>query len=173
MARKKPPLIAELARLIAEYPEKDWRSLADLLQSDELIKKLAATVETVADLAAKSRYVRKTKPTKMSVKSRLAELAKEDPEKAQILTDFRAKLTDRVALPSVAQIRGLATAMGMKEEIPSHQAQAVDHIIRHLADKTVPEIKNVLSVRLPEQRDLGLEYTQWVDLILGDDPRNE
>ena len=63
--------------------------------------------------------------------------------------------------------------MGMKDEIPSRREQAVNHIIRYLAGKTTPEIRNALRVKLPEHRDLGLEYAQWVDLILGDYPRSE
>lgn len=173
MARKRPPLVAELARLLAEYPERDWRALSDSLNNENFLKRLTVTVDVMADLAAKSRRVRNTKRPTIPRRTRLAEIAKEDPEKAQVLTAFRNRLTDKIKRPSMSQLRGLATALGMKDELHKRREQAVNQIIRYLADRTVQEIETVLNIRLPEQRNLGREYGRWVNLILRDPTHNE
>ena len=172
MARKRPPLIAELARLVAEYPEKDWRALGDSLQNEEFLKQLTIAVETMADLAARSGRAQKTKRKTTPRKSRFAELAKKEPEKAQMLTTFRDRLTDKSTRPSLAQLRGLAEAMGMKDELSRRREQAVDQILRYLAGWTIQEIETALNRNLPEQRDLGHEYGRWVDLILREPARS-
>ena len=43
MARKKrPSLVAEIGRLLVEYPEKDWRALVNRLRERALIEDIAA-----------------------------------------------------------------------------------------------------------------------------------
>ena len=164
--RRRPPLVTALARLIVEYPEKDWQTLSERLRNREFMEELAEAVDGISKLATKSGGKQKTKrPT--SRRSVLARIAEEDPEKAKILTALRSRLTNKVRPPSLSQIRSLAVAMGMKDHIPSRREQAVDQIVRHLADKTVEEIKTKLHKELPGQRDLGSEYDRWVDLILG------
>ena len=43
--RKRPPLIAEIGRLLVEYPEKDWIALADRLRDGALVQDIASTLE--------------------------------------------------------------------------------------------------------------------------------
>lgn len=97
----------------------------------------------------------------------LAKVAKEDKQKVEILTELKSRLLNHEPPPSLAQLRSLATTLGIKDHIPNRREQAVNHIIRHLSAKSVEEISTALHTELPGQRDLGIEYDRWVELILG------
>ena len=70
--RKRPPLVAEIGRLLVEYPEKDWRALADGLKDRALIEDIATAVDDAMALVEKS----KEKTKKERPKPRVNELAR-------------------------------------------------------------------------------------------------
>ena len=166
--RKRPPLAAEIGRLLVEYPEKDWRALAGRLRDRALIEDIAAAIDDAIALVAKSaEKTRKERP-----KSRMSERASvslEDKAKAEILSALKSRLTDKDKTVTLAYIRGFASSLGMKEELASRREQAANQIVHYLATKTTEEIEAALHTVLPAQQYLGQEFARWVDLILGGD----
>ena len=164
--KRRPPLIAALAHLVVEYPEKDWRALGERLRDRKFIEELTVIVDVVSELSSKTRG--RQKATKVaSYRKILAQVAKEDEEKAELLNLFKSQLVSKTSPPSLSQIRDLATALGIKEHLPARREQAVNQLIRHLVSKSVDDIKTALHMGLPDHRDPGHEYGRWVDLILG------
>ena len=166
--RKRPPLVAAIGRLLVEYPEKDWKALARRLRDRALIEEIATAIDDAIAVVAKSAE----KATKEGSKPRasvIAKVAREDAAKAEILYALKSRLTDKGQTGTLAYIRGFASSLGMKEELPSRREQAVNQIVRYLAAKTTGEIEAALRTALPAQRPLGQEFDRWVDLILGTD----
>ena len=173
MTKKNQTLISDLARLIMEHPESEWLALRDSINDESFRERLSSSLETLADLAARTVVARGSKRKPPSLPKRLAYIKKEDPEKARILFAFRDKLTQRTTRPSVAQLRGFAVTLGMKNEPHARREQIVNQIIRNLADLTIEEVEASFKTELPEQRNSADEYGSWVDLILQKHSRSE
>ena len=164
--KKRPSLVAEIGRLLVEYPEKDWRTLADRLRDQALIENIAAAIDDAIALVAKS--AKKTKKERSKPHTILASsLVREDEAKAEILSALKSRLTDKDKAVTLADIRGFASSLGMKEELATRREQAVNQIVRYLATKTTEEIEVALHTVLPVQQPLGEEFDRWVNLILG------
>ena len=166
--KKRSPLVAEIGRLLVEYPEKDWRALAVRLRDRALIEDIATAIDDSIALVAKSAEKTKKKRSKPPV-SELAGVAQEDKAKAEILSALKSRLTDKNKTVTLAYIRGFASSLGMKEELASRREQAANQIVHYLATKTTEEIEAALHTVLPAQQYLGKEFDRWVDLILGGD----
>ena len=165
--RKRPPLVAEIGRLLVEYPAKDWKALTDGLRDGALLEDLATALEDAVALVEKSKKERPRTHTKPRT-SALATVAREDRSKAEILGALELRLTDGDHGMTLAYIRGFASSLGMKEELSRRRKQAIEQIIRYLATRTTVEIQAALRAAAPAQRSAGREYDRWVDLILGD-----
>ena len=167
--RKRPPLVAEIGRLLVEYPKKDWRALAGVLEDRTLIEDIAVAIDDA--LARVERSKEKTKKERRAKPrmSELARVAREDKSKADILSALKSRLTDKDKAVTLAYIRGFASSLGMKEELASRREQAVNQIIHYLATRTTVEIEAALSAVVPVQQSQGQEFDRWVDLILGGD----
>ena len=50
---------------------------------------------------------------------------------------------------TLAYIRGFASSLGMKEELPSRREQAINQIIHYLAARTTVEIEAALRTVVP------------------------
>ena len=161
-------MVAEIGRLLVEYPEKDWQALAGRLRNPSLMDDVAAAIEEAAAMATKS--VGKAKKVERKRRGNvLAQVARHDILKAEKLSALKLRLTDkRQGLP-LAHIRGLANSLGMKEQLPSRRDQAVNQIVAYLAGKSTAEIDAVLSTAMPPPTRQGEEYDRWVNLILGKD----
>ena len=166
--RKRPPLVAEIGRLLVEYPEKDWRALAGGLKDRALIEDIATAIDDAMALVERSKEKTKKERAKPRM-SELARVAREDKPKAEILSALKSRLTDKDKAVTLAYIRGFASSLGMKEELASHREQAVNQIIHYLATRTTVEIEAALRAVVPVQQSLGQEFDRWVDLILGGD----
>lgn len=166
--KKRPSLLAEIGRLLVEYPEKDWRVLAGRLRDRTLIEDIATFIDDAIVLVAKSAEKTKKERSKPRI-SELARVAQEDKEKAELLSALKSRLTDKDKTVTLTYIRGFASSLGMKAELASRREQAVNQIIHYLATKTTEEIEAALHTVLPAQQSLGQEFDRWVDLILGDD----
>ena len=165
--KKRPPLVAEIARLIVEYPEKDWKALAGRLRDRALIEDIATAIDDAIALVAKPPKKARKERSKPRM-SELARVSQEDKAKAEILSALKSRLTDKDKAVTLAYIRGFASSLGMKEELAGRREQAVNQIVHYLATKTTEEIEAVLHTVLPVQQPLGQEFDRWVDLILGD-----
>ena len=163
--KQRPRLIAELARLVVEYPERDWKNLADRLRDRKLMNDLAATIEKAVAVASSSAGGGTKRRESTRLGSILSAVAKQDAKKAEFLTALKARLSDKGQV-SLAEIRAFAISLGMKEELPKPRPQAVNRVIRHLAKQPAEEIEAALHSGLGDFRGQG-EYDRWVDLILG------
>ena len=164
--RNRPSLVSEIARLLVEYPQKDWNALVGRIRNRPFLEDLAAAIddtmevmETVAENREKGRPRSRGRI--------LDEVAREDQEKAEILSRLKLQLTDKDQFVTLAHIRGFASSLGMKEELANRRNQAVNQIVRYLASKRTDEIATALQAALAEQAQQGQEFHRWVDLILG------
>lgn len=164
--RKRPGLVAEIGRLLVEYPERDWRALADSLRDRALIEALAAAVDDAVELVERSKEASKKERPRPRV-NELARIAREDKSKAAVLLELKSRLTDKAKIVTLADIRGFASVLGMKEKLASRREQAVNQIIHYLATRTTVEIEAALRTAVPVQKTPGQEFDRWVDLILG------
>ena len=170
--RRRPSLVAEIGRLLVEYPEKDWRALADRLRNRELLEDIAAAIDDVLTLGASP--VKKTSKVRRPVReSVIAKVARVDKAKADRLSALKSRLMDRDARLPFAYIRGFASSLGIKEDLSNRRDQAVNEIVRHLAAKTSDEIDSILKTVLSSQPAEGQEFDRWVKLILGDSTPKE
>ena len=168
MARKRrPSLVAEIARLLVEYPEKEWRVLVDNLRDHSLINDIASAIEDLISMTVKSTGKKNTVRNRPR-ESVIARVAREDTAKADILSSVQSRLANKDNVVPLAYIREFASSLGMKEELPARREQAVNQIIEYLSSKTTDEIEAALLTVLPMQ-DQGQEFERWVDLILGKD----
>lgn len=166
--KRRPSLMAELARLVVEYPEKDWKIIVDRLRDREFMEDLSASIEGAVNIASKSVDRRSAKRNASEhLGNVLKAIAKQDPEKAQFLTILKSRLNDRSNVVSLAEIRAFASSMGMKDKLPSRRPEAVNRIIRHLAQKPTEEIEAALRVERGAYWNPNEGYDRWVDLILG------
>ena len=171
--RRRPSLVAEIGRLLVEYPEKDWRALADRLRDQKLVEDIAAAIDDALTLGASS--VEKSRKVRQSAReSVIAKVARVDRAKAERLSALKARLMDRDARLPFAYIRSFASSLGIKEDLSNRRDQAVNEIVRHLAAKTSDEIDHILETALSSQPAEGQEFDRWVKLILGDSiPKEE
>lgn len=167
--RKRPSLLAEIGRLLVEYPEKDWKSLADRLRNRALFDDIATAIDDAVVVVAKSAAEKTKKDRPKRRMSSLARVAQEDKAKAEILSALKSRLTDKDKTVTLAYIRGFASSLGMKEELASRREQVVNQIVHYLATKSTEEIEAALRMALPVQQPRGQEFDRWVDLILGGD----
>ena len=166
--RKRSTLVAEIGRLLVEYPEKDWKSLADRLRDRALIDEISKAIDDAIAEVPKSVEKRKKERPKPRV-SVLARVAQEDKAKAEILSAVKSRLTDKNKTVTLANIRGVASSLGMKEELAKRREQAVNQIVHYLATKSTEEIEVALRMTFPVEQPQGQEFGRWVDLILGGD----
>ena len=164
--KRRPSLAAELARLVVEYPERDWKNLVERLRNRELMDDLAATIEEAVNVASKTIGDSPKKRHFVRLGSVLSAVAEKDAKKAEFLNALKMRLSDKTQI-SLSEIRVLAASLGMKQELPSRRTQAVSHIIGHLAGKPIEEIEAALDVDVRKWRDENHGYDRWVDLILG------
>ena len=159
-------MVSEIARLLVEYPERDWDALMGRIRDRAFIEDLATAIGDAMEIVAKSAEKTNKGPSR-SRTSILREVAQKDRRKAEILSELKLRLTDKGQFVTLAQIRGFASSLGMKEELANRRGQAVNQIIWYLADKRTDEIEAALHAALPDQMHQGQEFDRWVDLILG------
>lgn len=170
--RRRPSLVAEIGRLLVEYPEREWQALAERLRERALIEDIAAAIDDALTLGA-SPVVKSRKVRHRASESVIAKVARVDKAKAERLSALKSRLMDRDTRLPFAYIRGFASSLGIKEELSSRRNQAVNEIIRHLAAKTRDEIDNILKTALSSQPTEGQEFDRWVKLILGESTHKE
>lgn len=166
MGRRKPSLVAEIGRLLAEYPEEDWRALAGHLRDGTVIENIADAIDEL--LRSGIKPVKKTTRARPKPRSDVIRMvAREDEAKAASLEALKSCLTNKDKRVPLAHVRSLGNSLGIKEELPNRREQAVNQIIRYLAAKTTGEIDDVVSAVTTWRQGEGREYERWVKLILG------
>jgi hypothetical protein len=163
-------LLVDLCRLVRRYSSQDWQGIIKWLEDDErrmqfvtLLRELAITSKEVA---SKSRR----KENQPGIIHFFENLRRIDPVKASLLEEFRSKLQARNVLPTLGDLRIFADSIGFKSFSPRRREEAITQIIKHLGNLPYEEIQKALQKTLIAPRDLGKEYEQWVNLILGRSP---
>ena len=165
--RKRPPLIAEIGRLLVEYPEKDWKVLTDHMKDRILMEEIASAVDDALTMIQKS-TVKKKRNRKKPIASVIAEVAREDEEKAKLLSEMVSQLNNKHQPVTLSYIRAFANSIGMKDEIGNRREQAINQIVSYLTKKTTAEIAADICKAVPSEQRSGQEFDRWVNLILGD-----
>lgn len=163
--RRRSTLLGEIGRLLVEYPEKDWRALAERLRDRALMEDIAAAIDESIAMIPKPVGIVRKQPTKPGV-SEIARIARDDKAKADVLSAVKSRLTNKDDVVPLAYIRRFASSLGMKDELSMRREQAVNQIIRYLSTKTTDEIEAIMHAIAPMQQHAGQEFDRWVDLIL-------
>ena len=171
--QRRPTLVAEIGRLLAEYPEKDWRALVNRLREPAFMEDIASAIEDALVSQAKRSARKATTVRRQPHRSVIAKVAQDDKAKAEKLYALKSLLTDSENSLSLGDIRGFAVSLGMKDELANRRDQAINQIVRYLAAKTTDEIEAIVQAGPPAQRKRGQEFDRWVKLILGDDAPKE
>ena len=163
-----PDLIGDLARLAKKYDAKEWKQLARLLEDPQQRKSFRRLLEEMAAVSRKhSPKKRSTKPGRAAkVRESLEALAREDPGRAEMLSDVWDKLRRGDLLPTLGTIRAFAAAIGLKGLGASRRDQAVTELMELLIDLPPEALEEKMRETVVEDRHLGDEYEGWVDLIL-------
>ena len=168
--KKRPSLVGEIGRLLVEYPEKDWRALANRLRERSLVEDVAAAIDDLLASDAKRRAKRRTQARRRPREGVIERVARDDVAKAEKLSALKSRLAGKDKRPPLAHVRSFANSLGMKEELPSRRDQAVNQILQYLSAKTTGEIDDILNAAISPRQMEGEEYDRWVKLILGEDP---
>lgn len=159
-------LLADLARVLRRYPTHDWEALVTWLQDDA---KRSRFLALISELVRVRREQASSAPRAGSGGGQIIRgLASSEPEKARILSELRTRLLSRELLPTAYDIRAFAEAIG--SEVPrsvKKREQAISVLLRALARLPQDELVKAIAEAPRRSRDLGGEYTRWVELILG------
>src|SRR5205807_2848622 len=150
----------------------DWERLLAALDNERSREQLR---RLVVDLAAvsRTRTKRPSGTTAAQVRSMLAAIRVEDPDRADLLDSIWLKLRSRELLPTMAAVRAFGEAMGAKPFEASKRDQAINELMEKLATLPGESLEQRMRETIVADRRLGEEYEQWVQLILGRSPTNE
>jgi hypothetical protein len=161
-----PKLLADLARLAARYEPADWERLLATLDNETSRERFR---RLLVDLAAvsRTRTKRASGTSAAQVRSTLAAIQAEDPDRADLLDSIWVKLRSRELLPTMAAVRAFGEAMGAKPFQASKRDQAINELMEKLATLPGESLEQRMRETIVADRRLGEEYEQWVHLILG------
>lgn len=159
-------LLIDLARLARKYPTEDWESLTAWLRDES---RRAQFIMLLQELSVASKQLPGKAPRRkklLPIPHLLEEMKSQDRAKAELLDDFWRKLRNRELLTTSNSLRTFAEAAGLKSTNWSKREQAINGLVRELAELPLKEIQTVLERTSAVPRELGGEYERWVALIL-------
>lgn len=172
MSKVNPDLLLEVARLLQKYPRKDWQDLLAALRDDSSMRTFEELAETMA-----SPRLRRSIPTQIRTRTRgtrppsvtvlLQRLRQSDPQKAEMLSQFRTLALGRQIFQSTTDLRNFAHATGLKLSNDVEREKVVSDLVRAMASMTNDEIRNRLSSLSAQSENLSEDYERWVKIILG------
>jgi hypothetical protein len=159
-----PRLAADLARIAAKYPPSDWEALLSVLEDPNSRERVAGLLR---ELAATSRERVRSAPTNAEgVGATIEELRISDPRRAGLLERIWTRLREKKVAPTMAQLRALAGALGIKDDLGSRRAAAVSALVQHLVDMPMDDLERAIALsQNTELGDIG-DFQSWFDLIL-------
>jgi hypothetical protein len=166
-----PKLLKELALLASKYPPKDWEALAGRLEDPVWREQTRSALVALASVSrtarkAKGRRTREPGPA-ARVRDGLAKIRVDDAERAELLDEIWGKLRRRELLPTVATVRAFAEAIGSKGIEASRRDQAIAELMERIIELPAEQLEQRMRETVVDDRNLGAEYEQWVQLILG------
>jgi hypothetical protein len=173
MTEPDPRLLVDLARLASKYKPKDWQALAAWLEDDHR-EKLRALLHELTVASAEGRPKRTARPRRRTqapprapkVRETISELRLNDVHRADLLDEIWLKLRERELLPTIADVRAFAEAVGRKHLEATRRDQAVTELMEHLVGMAPDALEERMRDTLSSNRQLGEEYEQWVRFIL-------
>lgn len=160
-------LVADLARLARRYPPEDWDAILRWLEDDTRRQQLSSLLHQLSIVSKRVMPPGKREKRPQSIGRLLEETQSTEPAKAELLRDLYRKLLIRELLPTPASLREFTEIAGLKSINTRKREQAVNQLVRQLADLPYDDIAKALEVASTGPRDLGAEYERWVALILG------
>ena len=158
-------VLSELNRIVARHGPDPLMRLASLLRDPRLADELAAVLESVAAQAAKTKSspnVRRTGGIGMAV---LNDLKEGDPQKYEVVVDFRERLVSGTFLPSMSDIRQFSRVHNLSIGRASSRKAAIPPLLRSVSELETATIADLLaSTPEPGNSDRSLE--SWRELIV-------
>ena len=84
-----------------------------------------------------------------------------------MLEDIWVKLRERELLPTIAAVRAFAEAIGSKGIHSTRRDRAVTELMGLLVELRGDSLEQRMRETVVQDRKLGDEYEQWVQMILG------
>ena len=163
-------VLSELNRIVARHGPDPFIRLADLIRDPRRADELAAVLESVATQAAKTKSNSKARKTGGIGMAVLNDLKDDDPQKYQVVVDFRERLVSGALLPSMSDIRQFSRVHNLSIGKATSRKAAIPPLLRSVAELETPEIVALLSsVHEPRSDDRSLE--RWRELIVN--PRGQ
>lgn len=168
-------LLRDLAHLVRKYGSTVFSDLASFLRDPQAVAELVTILEAAEAAARKARVTESrvaragAKGGKGSVQNLLSELEKDQPEKAQVISDFHMALAAKRALPTLRELQSFARDNGLKGESATSRDKAIGPLLRDLAARPLEDIRSMLGrIRMEDTAgDRTLEG--WADVILDKD----
>jgi len=160
-------LVRDLARLFVKYDLEDWQFVLNALRQGG--PDLEMMQKAVDDLTTRGKRPKAAGARQDGVKEVLAEVEKQDAEKAAILKELHELVRKKEVAPRLADIRDFCVTAGIKANPPKRRDEAVVFLIRELAlveDK--PTLKELLRKLPVKDRNLNDEYRGWFRMIYPD-----
>jgi len=173
-------LLLDLAHLVKKYGPTVFSDLAGVLRDPEAVAELVSILE-VAEVSGRKacvtdsrRATNRVKGGKLSVPKIISEIEKNDPAKAQVLSDFHGTLAAKRALPTLRELRSFVLDNGFKEVETRSRNRAIGQLLRDMAAHPLEDIRSMLGrIRMEDTAgDRSLEG--WTNVILDKGrPRSE
>ena len=158
-------VLSELNRIVARYGPDPLLRLAGVIRDPQRADELATVLESVARQAPKAKpslNARKANGIGMTV---LNDLRESDPQKYEVVVDFRERLISGALLPSMSDIRQFARAHNLSIGKASSRKAAIPPLLRSVSELETSSIVALLaSTPEPGNSDRSLE--RWRELIV-------
>ena len=160
-------LLMDLVRLLKKYGAETFGSLATLISSTEISLQLATILTQVATISrtVSKRNVQVKPIGKYPIPKSLAAIKNAEPDKYQLLTDFMIRLTDKVVLQSLGEMKQFAKDAGLPEVRATSRQKAISPLIGSLVKLSNEQLISIIkSPKSQKAGDRSLEG--WSDIIL-------
>jgi hypothetical protein len=172
-------LLVEIAKLLKRYGPETFEGLAQGLStpefSERLVSVLIMTAKTGRTARPKEREIEVTRrrPNVRDFRSSLVDLGKSEPEKSDLLIRFYDELSAKAVLPTMRDIQGFASDMGLPSLNATARSKAIIPLVKALLPLPLEDLRARLMTvkRVQNQDDRSLEG--WGKIILDKDDRKK
>lgn len=172
-------LIRDVAKLLVDYPARDWRPVLDeLLSGGQIQQRLADAVEALIVHAEDTRAKAKAKAKPKAARLPATRHAKPRPapentppvriprDRLDTLSQFTKAFDARQVLTTRAAIADVFLAIGGKSEAPKTRKEAGLQILVTLAEAPEPVYQSVLeTIAKQASSSEADDYRLWFDII--------
>ncbi len=166
-------LLKDLALLVKKYGPTVFSDLAAFLKNPETVAEFVVILEAAETAGRKARAADSdaTPPWEKGAKGRvqrlLSDLAKDQAEKARILSVLYEALAAKRALPTARELGNFAVDNGLKAVTARSRDEAINSFLRDLAGRPIEDIRSILGhIQMAGTSD-NRSLEGWTDIILG------